>query len=144
MQALAGALAHTLCAVTGITNKSLRALMTGLPGTPYTINQASYDLTRLSRNGLITRIPHRNRYTLTPDGLKFAVFYTKVHDRILRPLMAGDQPQARPHCARHSAPSTQKSAGASTQPASRPPPDPSPPASSTNPTENSRSLSENG
>jgi hypothetical protein len=95
-QALAGALAHTLCAVTGITNKSLRALMTGLLGGPYTTNQASYDLARLSRNGLITRLPHRNLYTLTPDGLKFAVFSTEVHDRILRPLMASDRPQAPP------------------------------------------------
>ena len=96
MQALAGALAHILCAVTGITNKSLRALMTGLLGVPYTMNQASYDLSRLARNGLITRVPHRNRYSLTPGGLKFAVFYTKVHDRVLRPLMASDQPPAPP------------------------------------------------
>ena len=70
--------------------------MTGLLGNPYSINQASYDLARLARNGLITRIPRRNLYTLTPDGLRFAVFYTKVHDRVLRPLMAGDQPQAPP------------------------------------------------
>ena len=70
--------------------------MTGLPGAPCTMNQASCDLARLARNGLITRVPHRNRYTLTPDGLKFAVFCTKVHDRILRPLMASDQPQAPP------------------------------------------------
>jgi hypothetical protein len=95
-QALAGALANTLCAVTGITSKSLRASMTGLLGTAYTMNQASYDLGRLARNGLITRIPHRNLYVLTPDGLRFAIFYTKVHDRILRPLMASDQPQAPP------------------------------------------------
>jgi hypothetical protein len=94
VQALAGALANMLCAVTGITNKSLRALMTGLLGVPYTMNQASYDLARLARNELITRIPHRNRYTLTPDGLRFAIFYSKVHDRLLRPVMAGDQPQA--------------------------------------------------
>ena len=96
VMALAGALANTLCAVTGITNKSLRALMTGLLGTPYTMNQASYDLTRLTRNALITRVPHRNLYALTPDGLRFAIFYTKVCDRVLRPLMAGDQPQAPP------------------------------------------------
>src|SRR5215472_15595043 len=51
--------------------KSLRALMTGLLGAPYTMNQASYDLSRLARNQLITRVPHRNLYTLTPDGLKF-------------------------------------------------------------------------
>ena len=94
--ALAGTLASTLFAVTGITNKSLRALMTGLLGNPYSVNQASYDLARLSRNGIITRIPHRNLYALTPDGLRFAIFYTKVHDRVLRPLMAVDQPQTPP------------------------------------------------
>jgi hypothetical protein len=70
--------------------------MTGLPGNPYTMNQASDDLARLSRNGLITRVPHRNLYVLTPDGLRFAIFSTKVHDRIPRPLMAGDQPHAAP------------------------------------------------
>ena len=95
-QALAGATANMLFAVTGITSKRLRALMTGLLGVPYSMNQASYDLTRLARNGLITRVPHRNLYTLTSDGLAFAVFYTKVHDRVLRPLMAPGQPQAPP------------------------------------------------
>ena len=62
----------------------------------------------------------RNPVQPHPDGLKFAIFYTKVHDRILRPLMAGDQLQARHHYAGHSAPSTSKSASASTQPVSRP------------------------
>jgi hypothetical protein len=94
--ALAGALANTLCAVTGITNKSLRALMTGLLGASYSMNRASYDLTRLRRNGLITRIQGRNRYRLTDDGLAFAIFYTKVHNRVLKPLMATDRPQAPP------------------------------------------------
>src|SRR6266550_1711055 len=60
VQALAGALCVTLCAVTGITNRSLRALMTGLLGAPYSMAQASYDLARLRRNGLITRRAHRH------------------------------------------------------------------------------------
>ena len=94
VQALAGALCVTVGAVTGITNKSLRALMTGLLGTPYTMAQASYDLSRLARNGLITRRPHANTYDLTPDGLAFAIFYTKVHNRVLSPLFAVGQPQA--------------------------------------------------
>jgi hypothetical protein len=86
-----------LFAVTDITNKRLRALMTGLLGTPYSMNQASYDLARLRLNGLITRVPDRNRYTLTLDGIQFAVFYTKVHDRVLRPLLATrTQPHAPP------------------------------------------------
>jgi len=96
VQALAGALCVTVGAVTGITNRSLRALMTGLLGAPYSMTQASYDLARLRRNGLITRRPHANTYDLTPDGLKFAVFYTKVHDRVLAPLFAAGQPQAPP------------------------------------------------
>ncbi len=84
-----------MLAVTGITNKSLRALMTGLlGGTAYTTNQASYDLARLPVNGLITRTPGKNLYRLTGDGLRFATFYTKVHDRLLRPLLAADQPPA--------------------------------------------------
>jgi hypothetical protein len=96
VQALAGALCHTLCAVTGITNRSLRALMTGLLGAPYSMAQASYDLARLRRNGLITRRPHANTYDLTPDGLAFAIFYTKVCDRVLAPLFTASQPQAPP------------------------------------------------
>ena len=96
VQALAGALCHTVGAVTGITNRSLRALMTGLLGTPYTMTQASYDLARLRRNGLITRRQHANTYDLTPDGLAFAIFYTKVHDRVLAPLFTAGQPQAPP------------------------------------------------
>jgi hypothetical protein len=94
--ALAGALCATLTAATGITNKSLRALMTGLLHAPYTPGQMTYDLRRLRLAGLIRRIEHTNRYALTPDGIKFAVFYTKLHNRLLRPLMAADQPQAPP------------------------------------------------
>ena len=83
--ALAGALAATLTAATGITNKSLRALMTGLLHAPYTPGQMTYDLRRLRLAGLIRRIEHTNRYVLTPDGIKFAVFYTKLYNRLLRP-----------------------------------------------------------
>src|SRR3981081_646213 len=91
VQALAGALCHTLLAVTGITNKSLRALMTGLlDGADYSMNQASYDLARLRVNGLITRIPGKNRYRLTGDGLRFASFYTQLDHPLLRPVPAAD------------------------------------------------------
>ena len=62
VQALAGVLCVTPCVVTGI-NRSLRALMTGLLGVPYGITQASYDLARLRRNGLIT-----DQRLATPDS----------------------------------------------------------------------------
>jgi hypothetical protein len=96
VQALAGAIAAMLFTVPGITNRTLRGLMTGLLNRPYSMNQASYDLARLARNGLIARVPGRNRYTLTRDGLLFACFYTRVYDHVLRPLMAPDRPNAPP------------------------------------------------
>ena len=94
--ALAGALAATLTAATGITNKSLRALMTALPHAPHTPGQMTYDLRRLRLADLIRRIEHTSRYALTPDGIKFAVFHTKLHNRPLRPLMAAGQAPAPP------------------------------------------------
>jgi hypothetical protein len=96
VMALAGALCATLLAATGITNKSLRALMTGLTHAPYTPGQMTYDLRRLRLTGLIRRIEHTHRYTLTPDGIRTAIFYTKLHNRLLRPMLAADQPQAPP------------------------------------------------
>jgi hypothetical protein len=96
VMALAGALCATLLTATGITNKSLRALMTGLLHAPYSPGQMTYDLRRLRLAGLIRRLEHTNRYVLTPDGVKMAIFYTKLHNRLLRPLLAADQPQAPP------------------------------------------------
>ena len=74
----------------------VRALMTGLLHAPYTPGRMTYDLRRLRLTGLITRIEHTNAYALTPDGVSTAVFYTKLHNRLLRPLMAARQPQAPP------------------------------------------------
>ena len=40
----------------------------------YTMNQASYHLAWLRLNGLPTESLGRNRYRLTDDGLRFAIF----------------------------------------------------------------------
>ena len=55
----------------------------------------SYDLRRLRLHGLIQRIPRKNTYTLTPDGIRVAVFYTKLKNRLLRPLLEADRPPAK-------------------------------------------------
>ena len=70
--------------------------MTGLLAAPCTPGQMTYDLRRLRLAGLIRRIEHTNTYVLSPDGIRVAVFYTKLHNRLLRPLLAADQPQAPP------------------------------------------------
>ena len=40
------------------------------------------------------RLPRSNTYVLTNDGQRFAIFYTKVHNRLLRPMLAANQPPA--------------------------------------------------
>jgi hypothetical protein len=94
VMALAGALCACLHAVGGFTNRSLRAHVAALLGTGYTQAQMSYDLRRLRMKGLIRRLEHANTYLLTPDGQRVAVFYVKVHDRLLRPLIAANSPPA--------------------------------------------------
>jgi hypothetical protein len=99
--ALAGALCCMIHAVTGFTNKSLRGLVAGLLGTDYSTNQMTYDLRRLRLHGLIERLPGTNTYRTTPDGIRAAIFYTKLHSRLLRPLInAADTPAAPPELRR--------------------------------------------
>src|SRR5665811_1570964 len=95
VMALLGALCFALNAV-GFTHRSLRAQVSQLLGAAYNTNQMSYDHGRLRINELIERREHTNIYDLTPDGQRVAVFYTKVHDRLLRPLLAADRPPAPP------------------------------------------------
>jgi hypothetical protein len=94
VMALTGALCAIVHTITGFTNRSLRAQVTTLLGAPYSTSQMSYDLRRLQLKGLITRLPHTNTYVLTPDGQRVAIFYTKVHNRLLRPLLAAHDPPA--------------------------------------------------
>jgi hypothetical protein len=95
VMALAGALTVFVHAVAGLTNQSLRSLVAGLLDADYTPSQMTYDLRRLRLHGLLERIPHTNTYAMTDAGLRTALFYTKVHSRVLRPLVsAADHPPA--------------------------------------------------
>jgi hypothetical protein len=96
VMALVSALCITLNAVAGFTNRSLRAQVAGLLGSPYRSSQMPYDLRRLRRKGLIRRLARSNTYVLTKDGMRVAIFYTKVYGRVLRPLLAVDHPPASP------------------------------------------------
>jgi hypothetical protein len=94
VMALVGALCAGVHVITGFTNRSLRARVATLLGVPYSMGQMSYDLRRLRLKGLITRLPRSNTYVLTPDGQRVAIFYTKLHNRLLRPLAAANDPPA--------------------------------------------------
>jgi hypothetical protein len=82
--ALLNALCHFLWTVDGLTNAQLRPLIASILGTPFTTRQMGYDLRRLLRKGLLTRLDHKNRYVLTAFGRRVALFLTKVHARVLR------------------------------------------------------------
>jgi hypothetical protein len=100
------ALLASLCAFChlfdGLTNRSLRALVAGLiPG--YSAQQATYDLRRLRRKGLIRRIARSQRYELTSEGRRLAVFFTKTYSRIVCPSLAELDPALPDDIARQTA-----------------------------------------
>jgi hypothetical protein len=82
----------------GLTNRTLRELIAGLiPG--YGPRQMTYDLRRLRRKGFIQRIPRTQRYELTSEGRRLAVFFTKTYTRIVNPSLAELDPQLPPEIA---------------------------------------------
>jgi hypothetical protein len=90
------ALLASLCAFShlleGLSHRSLRPLVADLiPG--YNARQMTYDLRRLRRKGVIQRLPGTQRYTLTADGRRLAVFFTKTYTRIVCPSLAELDPQ---------------------------------------------------
>jgi hypothetical protein len=93
------ALLSSLCAYShlleGITNRSPRALVADLLPR-YTARQMTYDLRRLRRKGLIHRLPPTQRYQLTNEGRRLAVFFTETYTRIVCPTLAELDP-ALPH-----------------------------------------------
>jgi hypothetical protein len=99
------ALLSSLCALAhlldGVSNRSLRTLVAGfLPG--YSARQMTYDLRRLRRNGFLTRIERSNRYRLTADGRRLAVFFAKTYARIVTPALAELDPALPNEIAQHS------------------------------------------
>jgi hypothetical protein len=96
VMALLAALA-ALCHVTGgLTNAGLCRLMTGLLGHDYSARQATYDLRRLRRKGLIQRLEGRQVYQVTPYGRAIACFLTKVAARVVVPVLTELELSARP------------------------------------------------
>jgi hypothetical protein len=72
----------------GFRNKQLRPLLAqclGWKEDQITPGRMSYDLRRLRLHGLIERIPGSQRYRLTSQGLKTALFYSRTYTRIIRP-----------------------------------------------------------
>ena len=88
IQALASVLVIFSLQLDGFRSKQFRELLAPLLGidpAQLSSGRVSYDLRRLRLRGLIERIPSTHRYRVTVEGLRVALFYARVHARIIRP-----------------------------------------------------------
>jgi len=91
VQALLAAVCVFKLLPNGFTNRDLRNCLAPLLGRhpeDMTSGQITYDLRRLRAHGVIERIPRTHRYTITPGGIRTALFLTRLSQRFLIPGMA--------------------------------------------------------
>jgi hypothetical protein len=72
----------------GFSHRHLRerfAALLGKPATALTAGQMTYHLRRLRLHQIIERISGTHRYRLTDFGLRIALFFTRIYNRLLRP-----------------------------------------------------------
>jgi hypothetical protein len=99
VQALLSAVVAFRLLPQGFTNPDLRALLAPLLGLlpeQLTSGQMTYHLRRLRLHGLIDRQPNTHRYQVTEFGWRVALFFTRVHARVIRPGLAHIVPEAVP------------------------------------------------
>ncbi len=80
----------------GFSNRLLRhrfAALLGIPANALTPGQMTYHLRRLRLHKIIERIPGTHRYRLTDFGLRAALFFTRIYNRLLRPGLGTIIPQ---------------------------------------------------
>jgi hypothetical protein len=77
----------------GFTNRQLVERVGGLLQSPYSSRQATYDLRRLRRKGLIVKIAGTQRYQLASLGRRVAVLFTKTYGRVLAPGLSALDPR---------------------------------------------------
>jgi len=79
--------------VAGFTNGQLVGRVSALLLSPYNRRQATYDLRRLKRKGLIAKVSGVQRYQLTNLGRRVAVLFTKAYGRVLAPGLSTLDPR---------------------------------------------------
>ncbi len=95
VMALLAALVLFLHLPQGLTHRTIRpqiAMYLGLPLDGYSPGQLTYDLRRLRLKGLLDRVPHTQRYQVTPEGRRVALFFTRLQARVFRPGFAAFDP----------------------------------------------------
>jgi len=93
VMAILAALVGFCFLIRGFTNRQLVERVKALLGSPYTSRQATYDLRRLRRKGLITKIAGTQRYQLAGLGRRVSVLFTKTYSRMLAPGLSALDPR---------------------------------------------------
>jgi hypothetical protein len=97
VRALLDAVLRFVFVARGFTNQDLRqqfAVLLGKRADEISPGRMSYELRRLRLHGLIERLPKTHRHRPTGEGLRTALFYSRVYARLLRPAMAPVRPAA--------------------------------------------------
>jgi DNA-binding PadR family transcriptional regulator len=84
----------------GFSNRDLQQRLEPLRGRVVSPGAVTYDLRRLRLHGLIRRKPRTHRYYVTDQGLRYALFFTRAYDRLIRPGLSAVLPD---HSITHSA-----------------------------------------
>ncbi len=93
VMAILAALVGFCHVVGGFTNGQLVERTAALLNASYTSRQATYDLRRLKRKGLIGKLAGTRRYQLTALGRRVAVLFTKTYSRVLAPGLTALDPR---------------------------------------------------
>jgi hypothetical protein len=79
----------------GLTHRTLRpqvAAYLGVDLAAYRSGRMTDDLRRLRLKGGLRRVPHTQRYVVTPYGYRVALFFTKLNARVFRTTFAAMDP----------------------------------------------------
>ena len=93
VMAILAALVGFCHVVGGFTNGQLVERTAALINASYTSRQATYDLRRLKRKGLIGKLAGTRRYQLTALGRRVAMLFTKTYCRVLAPGLSALDPR---------------------------------------------------
>ena len=93
VMALLAALVGFCHLVAGFCNRQLVDRVAALGVAAYSTRQATYDLRRLKRKGLIVKLAHTHRYQLSSLGRRVAVLFTKIYGRVLAPGLSAVDPR---------------------------------------------------
>jgi hypothetical protein len=93
VMAILAALVGFCYLIKGFSNGQLVERAGALLQLSYTSRQATYDLRRLKRKGLIAKIDGTHRYRLTSLGRRVAVLFTKTYSRVLAPGLTALDPR---------------------------------------------------